>query len=308
MSKFNTKHNKIFLDKDSPTFDINEVVDIVLSPSLYWIKKVILPVKYLRDVTALLPSLFEDVLPAGVYSYSAYKEDEAFYIFAYEDKVLIDLLATKGISLSQVRDVHFAQKEFLSIKEPISINDTQCLFFKDDVLVILPKSWFNLSVDLNLESINLSKFYISIKQFSHVISEKSLYTFVTIFVLFLLLIGGQYFILNNKISDVESMKDKVFQKYNLKSTMFQNRALLSEYEEKHHFQMQVRNNINAILDLHLKNKEKLVFMGLNRKKMTVKLQGITKVIRKKIEYDLHTKKISFKSKLNKDKLELEFSL
>lgn len=308
LSKFNAKRNKIFLDKDSPAFDINEVVDIVLSPSLYWSKKVTLPVKYLREVKALLPSLFEDTLPSGLYSYSAYKEEDAFFIFAYEDKVLIDLLVEKGIALSQVGHVHFAQKEFVLIKEPISIDETQCLFFKDDMLVLLPMSWFPHSVDLELERIQLSKFYINLKQFSHVISERSLYTFMTFFVLFLFLIGGQYFIVSSKINTIESRKSEVFQQYNLKSTMFQNRALLSEYEAKYRFQTQLRNHITSILDLQLHNKEKLVFMGLDKKKFTVKLQGITALIQKKIEDDLHAKKVSFKSQLNKDELQLEFSL
>ncbi|MDQ7066925.1 MAG: hypothetical protein Q9M40_02365 [Sulfurimonas sp.] len=73
-----------------------EKVSIILSPSLYWVQKLSLRVKYVREVKKLLPSIFEDMLPAGQYSYSAYKRGDDFFIFAYEDKAILKLLQDKS--------------------------------------------------------------------------------------------------------------------------------------------------------------------------------------------------------------------
>ena len=85
-SKFNKQIDTIFLDTICDNFHTDNKVNIILSPSLYWIKKVSLPVKNVKDVKPLLASIFEDILPDGTYNYSAYKNDDAYLVFAYEDK------------------------------------------------------------------------------------------------------------------------------------------------------------------------------------------------------------------------------
>ena len=98
--KFNTKLKTIFLDPNSDKSVINnydndsilvtddaskkrEKVNVILSPSLYWVKKLSLPVKYVREVKKLLPSIFEDTLPKGNYNYTAYKSGEDFFGFEH---------------------------------------------------------------------------------------------------------------------------------------------------------------------------------------------------------------------------------
>ncbi len=71
--QFNRQHKILFLDPNYPAVCGDEKVDIILSPSLYWIKKISLPLNSLREVRTLLPSIFEDMLPDGIYSYSVYK-------------------------------------------------------------------------------------------------------------------------------------------------------------------------------------------------------------------------------------------
>ncbi len=89
---FRSKAKAFFVDVDSPSYHLDESVNVILSPSMYWVKRVTLPVKYLREVKSLIPSLFEENLPDGKYSYSAYKDGDSFLIFAYNDKEVLDLL------------------------------------------------------------------------------------------------------------------------------------------------------------------------------------------------------------------------
>ena len=130
-TKYKKQIDTIFLDTNSNDFTNKESVNVILSPSLYWVKKVSLPVKYLRDVKPLLPSLFEDILPDAVYSYFVYKSEEEYFIFAYEDKKIFNLLNSKGIPASHVNNVYFAQSEFGGVDGAIKIDEKNSLYFKE---------------------------------------------------------------------------------------------------------------------------------------------------------------------------------
>ena len=142
---FNSKLKTIFLDPNSSTNNNSvaddEKVNVILSPSLYWVKKVSLPVKHEREVKKLLPSLFEDILPEDNYSYYVYKTGEEFLIFAYSDKIILDTLLEKNISLSNVSKIYFAQSEIKDIESALKINETQSIYLKDDLLILVPCCW-----------------------------------------------------------------------------------------------------------------------------------------------------------------------
>ena len=70
---FRSKAKAFFVDVNSPSYLLEAPVNVILSPSMYWVKRVTLPVKYLYEVKSLIPSLFEENLPEGKYSYSAYR-------------------------------------------------------------------------------------------------------------------------------------------------------------------------------------------------------------------------------------------
>ena len=299
-SKFNKQYKTIFLDPASDSFEIEDDVNIILSPSLYWVKKVSLPVKYLRDVKSLLPSLFEEILPKGNYSYSAYKSADEFFIFAYEDKVIIDTLSSKGISSTQIKGVYFAQSELFEIEGAIKINEMQSVYVKDEIVILVPCCWIEESGDLDISSINFSKHRISLKQFGHIVNDKSLYMLVSIFSLLILLVVGEYFITLQKISTTTELRDELFAKHGLKSTMMQNRSMLSEYKTIHKRQTNLRDSVAYILSLSLPNEQKLLQLTLKGKKLIAAFSGVKKGSEASIEKVLKSKKLKFVSNF-KDK-------
>ena len=309
-SKFNKQIDTIFLDINSSSFETNEHVNVILSPSLYWVKKVSLPIKYLRDAKALLPSLFEDILPKGNYSYSAYKSGEEFYIFAYEDKLILDTLHDKGITTAQIHNVYFSQRELFDIQGAIQIDQTQSLYKKDDILLLVPSSWTKSHTTLfrSLDKIVLSKNSIVLKQFSHLVNEKSLYALTSVAVIFLILIASEYFITLEKISKVESSKEKVFAKAGLKATMFQNRSMLREYQQTDKIQKAIRKNIVNILNIPLSNGVKIIDLSLREKTIKMAFEPITDGVKSTIFRHLKSKNIKFKSKLESKILHLEIEL
>ena len=307
-SKFNQKIDTIFLDTNSKKFEIQGRVNIILSPSLYWVKKVTLPVKYIRDVKPLLASLFEDILPIGNYSYHAYKEDNDFFIFAYEDKVILDTLRDKGISSAELNNVYLSQSEFSNISDPIAIDETQSLYLKEDLVILLPSSFFDTQKSLDIKSISLSKQNIRLNQFGHIVNNKSLYTLVGIFSLLIVLLSVEFFIVYDKTLKIRDLKDNLFAKHSLKATMIQNRSMLKDYNSLHERQMKIRLYTGYILALHLKDTQKLSLVQLKGKLLIAEFTGVVSGAQVEIVQELNKNGIKYKARFKSGIWRVEMSI
>lgn len=294
--KFKRQVDTIFVDSNSADFHIESSVNVILSPSLYWVKKVSLPLQSLREVKPLLESLFEDMLPEGRYSYEAYKFGDEYFIFAYEDKYILDLLAQKGVPASKINGVYFAQNEFLHLEEAKKIDESEVILVKDDIVILLPAKFTAAQNMLDVTEIKLSKHRITLKQFGHILNEKSLYTIVALFVVLLLLVATEYIITLNKIDKLQTQRDNIFHKYALKPTMMQNRSLLKGYEESYKRQMQLRKVLGVVLGMHLKPKHKVKFIAYKNRKVTLHYSGLKKGDEGYIETYFRAKSLNYSAK------------
>ncbi len=306
--KFKEHLKTIFLDSYSEVLEDEERVNIVLSPSLYWVKKLELPVKYLYEVKKLIPSLFEDTLPEGNYSYTAYKHGDVFFLFAYEDKVILDLLSEKNISLSNVQNIHFAQNELQNIENSVQINESQIVCIRDELVIVLPSSWVKETTQLDFKNIQLSKNTIKLAQFGHIVDTKSIYTIGVILSIFILLLSVEWFISSKKIQHVNQTTEELFSKYKLKSTMFQNKALMKKYTGIHKRQEKLRKNIAYILAVKLSSAYSLTFLNIKNKVLTANFHIKNKVDKDKIIATLKSKGAVFKSSFKNDNLVVEIKL
>lgn len=310
-TRFNSKIITLFLDPNSKEnySGLNDKkVNIILSPSLYWVKKLSLPVKYVRDAKKLLPSLFEETLPEGNYSYSAYKRGDEFFIFAYEDRVILQNLSEKGISLTNVANVYFAQSEFQDIQGALKVNEDQSIYAKDDIVILLPCCWIEESGELDFSDIKLSKHNISLQQYAHIVDNSTLYKIAAVSLVFCLLIFGEYLITTQRTQKVLELKDELFTKYNLKPTMLQNRSMLKEYKNIHTRQIKIREYISYILSLKLKGKERVSKLSLKDKSLLAEFSGVSKDTYSRIQKILKSKNVKFKADLKESSLRLEMVL
>jgi len=308
---FKAKHQTIFLDPNSQvtlSLQAKEKLNVVLSPSLYWVQKVSLPVKYVRDVKKLLPSLFEDILPEGSYSYSAYKSNDEFYIFAYEDKVILDTLTKQGVNVALVANVYFAQSELGDISQSKIVTQDESLYLKDGLLTMVPRSWVDSSETLNLKDIELSKHSITLQQFGHIVDNKSLYKIAAVVLVISLLILSEYIITSQKVSDIQDAKEKLFAKYKLKSTMFQNEAMFKKYNFIHKKQVNLRETVAIILGLKLNTDEKISILELKNARLNVVFSGVSKGQEQYIKKALKLKGLSFKDSFKADSWHVEIAL
>ena len=310
-TKFNVKLTTLFLDPNSAhhySMADGERVNIILSPSLYWVKKISLPVKYARDAKKLLASLFEDTLPEGNYSYSVYKKEEEFFIFAYEDKVILDAMSKAGVSLSNVASVHFAQSEMQGIEGAVKINEAQSIYVKDDIVVLVPCCWIEESGDLDMSEITLSKHKVVLQQYAHIVENSSLYKIGAVLVVLSLLVFGEYLITLQKTSEVTQLKDELFAKHKLKPTMLQNKSMLKKYKTIHEKQTKLREYTSYLLSLRLQGNEKLAKLSLKDKTLDAEFSGASEVTLSRIQNIMKSKKVKFTTELRNKTLHLEMLL
>jgi len=258
----------LFLDEYTKIYDSVNRVNIILSPSLYWVKKITLPLKSEREIRPLLPSIFEDILLDEEYNYIVYKEDNIFFAFAYNNKKILKILEAKKIPLNSIDGVYFTQSEFSSISTPIEINKTQILYIKDDIVIVLPNLWVDEKDTLDLNGIILSKHKVVLSKYNNN-SNNYLYKIILLLFITSILMCVEYLFYVQKVDKYIEKKDNLFSKYKLEKTMFQNRALLNDYKEIDTKQIDIRKQLVKLL----KNKD-IVSITIQHNKVKVKYGGL----------------------------------
>jgi len=310
-TRFKHKSNVLFLDPQSEIagfYEKGQKVDIVLSPSLYWVKKMALPVSSIREVKKLLPSIFEDSLPESHYSYTAYKSGDAFMLFAYEDKKILDMLSDKGIASADIASLHFAQSEFSTLKGAVQINETQSMYVKDELVVVVPTEWLDESKRLDTNNMKLSKQSIKLQQFGHIVDNSSLYKIGIILGVLIVVLLVEIFMTHAKLSAILETKDKIFSKYKLQSTMIQNRSTMSKYSKIHQQQTKLRAYIADFLTMPLTANQKITHISYRNKVLDVRLQGVKKSEVKRLFTKLDAQKVKYKLSYENESIKVEITL
>jgi len=309
--KFKRSSNVVFLDpqdRDKRVPKSTDKLDIVLSPSLYWVKKIKLPLSSVRAAKKLLPSIFEDTLPEGTYSYSIYKFEDEFMIFAYEDKKIIDLLTSREIPLSDVNSVRFAQSEFAELESAAHINETQSIYVKDSLVVVVPSSWLSESNPLVTQSMTLSKHSIKLQQFGHIVDNSSLYKIGAILGALVLILLVEIFIASSKRDTILESKDALFSKYRLQSTMIQNRSTLNKYSKIYKKQTKLRETIALVLSLKLKGEQKISLIEYKNAILIVSFSNTPEGSERRLLSALNTKQLKATHSFKGDTMRVEVKL
>ena len=253
---FNSSADTIFVDIHSPHVETEKMLDIILSPAYYWVKRQSLPVRYLREVKKLLPSLFEDTLPEGRYSYTAYREGEEYLLFAYNDRFILDRLQEKGIKASQIRNVYFAQSELDTMEVPLRIDDENLMIIHNGIVVKLPSQLATVqSRPFDVTYHKCSPHAVTLARYAHIADRRSMIRFGVLMAVLTLLVAVEWGIVAAKSKEVESKRFELFAQYDLKSTTMQNEAILKGLEADYRIQSALRDVTAKLLALRLERGE-----------------------------------------------------
>ncbi len=308
--KFKQESQIVYLDATSDvTIDTSFKYRFILSPHLYWVKKISLPLKHVRDVKKLAHTLFEESIPEDVhYSYYVYKKEEDFFVFAYDDKKILALLQEKNIPSQVIASIHFAQSELDSFEGVYCVNETEVLQVKDGVVVLLPRAWFESSEELDVETFKLSNKSIKLQQFNQFVESKVLYKLIAVLSLLVLLFGAEAWFYMQEKAKVSDARAKVFSKYGLQPTMMQNRSILKHYETIDKQQRALREDIAQLLQIPLKKDQKIQSVIYANGKLKAVISHVKQGEEKRILAPFFKKKIPYEVSFKNGNLEVEMRL
>lgn len=231
----------VFLQKDL-NLNINNDVNIILSPELYWIRIFELPIDSKKEALNVLPNMFEEFFPIEGYKFYIEKTENGKYIsFAYNEQEIKKIIEDVGLSLKQVANIYFSQFECEEY-DSFSVNGISYMY-QDNLLVQIPKSFVleEQLEELDLNSVNLSKHSFHIDKSSKYIETKTAYILSGLFILFALGVFVKSYIVSMQSTHIPFKIEKIKKEYQLMPTLFQTKALLKEYEKLDVRYMKIRD-------------------------------------------------------------------
>ncbi len=139
----NNKRDLILLSNSATTLRFEgESVDIMLSPSLYTLKREALEIGYHYQAKKLAPSVLDELLEAGEYQYIVFKDEQGWVFVAYQTHKIVEALHKCGIDPMRVENLYVAQQSATMFANPIELNNVVALGLIDDVVTVMPKTLF----------------------------------------------------------------------------------------------------------------------------------------------------------------------
>ena len=225
---------------------------VILSPTLYWVKKFSIPVRSSKEAQKLLPSLFEEFLPEGKYEYFGYFQEDSFFGFAYDKEMVVSLLKQKGIELSQVVSVRFAQSEFTEKDLPYALDEDRVLVLQEGIVIVMPGFFVNEKKKINLQQLQLSNHTLKkFERYDHLINTKTVLMIALSAVGVLLFNIMAWYETSQTNKEIQMQQAEVFKKYHLLPTKMQNLSLLKKYEKIYQNQKEIRKIFHILFSLNL---------------------------------------------------------
>jgi len=265
----------LFLQKGDEPIQIDSNVNIILSPEYYWVREFDVLIDSKKDALLALPALFEDYIDntTHIYKYFIIKLEKHKYLgFAYDEEYIKIALKDRGINLRKIVAIYFGQNEFrtFSSNDIFSISNVQ-YSYQNDILVKIPDIFrIEESVSIDLSSLELSKNYFSINNYSKYISNKSAYYLSFLFIILAIAIFSKSFYLQKNNTEILSKIDEIKIEKKLPQTLFQTKAIISELEHNEKKYLIIRKLLADILNIKsYDNNATLVSFDLNGQRMNV---------------------------------------
>jgi hypothetical protein len=235
----------------------SEALVMILSPDLYRICVVSLPVATPKEAVRYAPSYFD--LSDERTRYEAYQTgDERYLLCAFDPEPIRIRLEEAGFDPVSVERFVFAQEAFGRDILPISWKNGSVLALNEGVVVRLPSNYISEPIKHDLEE-SLKKLAPCLKGFSADmykggdVTKKTL-TFtvaLSFFILLNLLIQGGY--AYRKAEKIGDEQEQMKIEQHLPSTQMELDALVSSWEKKESEQIKLRKIVAAFSTLTLEN-------------------------------------------------------
>jgi hypothetical protein len=146
----------VLVYKNMPPVNVDELVDIVLTPQNYIVKREKLPITSEYKAKKIAPSIFGNLLEEKErYSFFVYKDRDSWVFIAYIQDEIIDLLKSVGIASKNINRVFFIQQFYEYINQPIALASEYLLVKLDNIVTVVPKKVLGNEIEyLDFDTIN----------------------------------------------------------------------------------------------------------------------------------------------------------
>ena len=253
------------IDKHTAKVSVKDKIDIILTPSYYWVKRAVLEVPFTFQALKYAPSIFEGMLPEGHFSYSVVKVKKEYLFFAYNADEIIKSLKEKGIDASQISGVYLAQNELRNLNAPIACNEKDVLVTHQNTLLQVPKSLVDESIiKRNMDEVKtLSRNKIALYKSSVTHSLKELTPLIYALSAFIVLYAVQLFFTYSEHEKIAALPS-VFKEYKLPQTLIQNSSIEKQLRGDFTDQKSFRKIIFTILQLPLSQRQKITTVSYEK--------------------------------------------
>lgn len=241
--------------------NINEPVDVILSPQYYWIKKIDIPIKSLKDAKKIAKSLFK--LDEG-YIYDAFELDGKFFAYAIKKDLNIN------IDKKYINSLRLAQTELYGF-DKINVSDNHSIQKIDDLLFCFPYVQDAEHIDDIIPKLSLSKHTVNL--YNRIKIDKSV--LITLAVIFFFINAA--FLLNyiknsNTLKQIEAKKENLIKKYRLPATTFQLDSILNSLKKEDIKQSKIRKDLEFITKTPLQNGEKFLDLSYDKNRFNIEIK------------------------------------
>jgi len=223
--------NLLIVHRNMERVHPESVVDIVLTPQFYTLKREQIPLRYTYQAKRIAPSLFEGLLEEeqGI-AYDVYREGEHWVFIAYNPEEITAFLQSKGVLPSQTGRVVFAQQLGSSIKGAVQVGEKEALVVIDGNVAMVPRSSLGEVPMTRLENAMLPSKGIRLAETGDTLfSNRQTYWLSTIFILFgiLWIIEGVRYGKHNQI--LQDELNRYYAKYPVLQSSYRRNSILQKY-------------------------------------------------------------------------------
>lgn len=246
------KRNVCVLTPNATCSTTLDNITLVLSPHYYWVKAERLPVKSIHQAKKMAASLFDGAIALGEYDYHVIKNDDIFWVFAYDSVEIAEQIAASGLRPNQISEVYFAQSECVGIQSPLLIDSEHVLVDNEGVISMLPKqyanTWMNAQDYFDSHQFSKHRIGINLHQ-STLLNDKTIQRLTIVSLVFVLIFFIDYIRLNQHVQALQLKKFAVIEQFNLPETSFELKGLKRSLEATEARQMAFRNTFKKLLSL-----------------------------------------------------------
>ena len=289
------KSNKrLLVHKDIKNININNAVDIVLTPQFYTFLQEELGVKFGYQAKQIASSLFDGYLDEQKeYQYYVYKCDSSWCFFAYNIEDIINFLENKGLKKHQIGKIFFAQELAPYLQKAIELGDTKALQSIDGITTILPKRVLDSEYNykkLNLNDIPLKNGIAIGSSYSSLIPLKQTIAITSM----LIILGGIFIFEGNMIKESirpnQEKLEKLLDKNPKLSSSRIRKSILQQYipiDKKERLKRDIIEKISKLLS----SNSQLKSLAVDDKKVVAIIETTDDKTTNQIVKNAHNKKL-----------------